>query len=574
MIAVAKKTLGKYEIVERLGRGGMAEVFKGYHAALDRFVAIKLLHGFLADDPEFKSRFEREAQNVARLKHPNIVQVYDFEYDRAHDSYYMVMEYIDGPTLKDRIFELTRTDEHLPLAESLRIIHSAGQALAYAHRQGMIHRDVKPANLMLDRDGRVVLTDFGIAKIVSGVQFTASGGMVGTPAYMAPEQGLGEAGDERSDIYSLGIILFQLATGRLPYEADTPLATILKHLNEPIPQPRSLNPALPAAVENIILTAIAKQPADRYSSAAVMVEHIEALLADERLLASQPFRDNAALSLPAQARAGSSALHDDALDETARGLRRLQPHLSRTSWLLLSVIALLVAGSAWGLNNGFFSITVLATATPTPTSPSAALPSLAATATTTATPSLTATGTSTVTPTPTVSPTVTTTPTESATPTLTLTPTPDITQTLAQGTLVAAEMTATVSACVYDYAIIKPDLDDPQLEYYPAYTGGSAPVYIRTETAFSITITLLNAGDCAWERNTSLTWLEGESFNAGPRIFIRNRIEVGEEAVIEFSGTTPPRGRGGVRTGTWELRTPGQLPIGEPLTLSIFAYDN
>src|SRR5690606_30942067 len=124
-------------------------------AALDRFVAIKLLHGFLADDPEFKSRFEREAQNVARLKHPNIVQVYDFEYDRAHDSYYMVMEYIDGPTLKDRIFELTRTDEHLPLAESLRIIHSAGQALAYAHRQGMIHRDVKPANLMLDRDGRV-----------------------------------------------------------------------------------------------------------------------------------------------------------------------------------------------------------------------------------------------------------------------------------------------------------------------------------------------------------------------------------------------------------------------------------
>src|SRR5215831_3399187 len=205
----------------------MAEVYKAYHASLDRYIAIKLLHPFLADDPDFKKRFEREAQNIARLKHPNIVQVYDFEYDAESESYYMVMEFIAGQTLKDYLTQLG--DERMSMGEVLRIMRSATEALSYAHARGMIHRDVKPANLMLDSDGRVVLTDFGIAKIVTGIQFTASGGMVGTPAYMAPEQGLGEAGDERSDLYSLGVILFQMVTGKLPYEAETPLAVILKH---------------------------------------------------------------------------------------------------------------------------------------------------------------------------------------------------------------------------------------------------------------------------------------------------------------------------------------------------------
>lgn len=183
------KQLGKYEIIERLGRGGMAEVYKGYQSSLDRFVAIKLLHPFLADDPEFKDRFEREARNVARLRHPNIVQVYDFEYDDQNESFYMVMELIDGLTLKDTLEALTNRGEMMPLEEVLRIMRGAGTALAYAHARGMIHRDVKPANLMIDSDGRVVLTDFGIAKIVTGIQFTASGGMVGTPAFMAPNRG-------------------------------------------------------------------------------------------------------------------------------------------------------------------------------------------------------------------------------------------------------------------------------------------------------------------------------------------------------------------------------------------------
>jgi serine/threonine protein kinase len=217
---VATRKLGKYEVIERLGRGGMAEVYRAYHQSLDRFVAIKVLHAFLADDPDFKDRFSKEARNIAKLRHPNIVQVYDFENDPASESYFMVMELIEGETLKDLLTEVGARGEHFSLPDSLRMTREAASALAYAHGQGMIHRDVKPANLMIDKDNRVVLTDFGIAKIVTGAQFTASGGMIGTPAYMAPEQGLGDQGDERSDLYSLGVILYQLVTGRQRPGAD------------------------------------------------------------------------------------------------------------------------------------------------------------------------------------------------------------------------------------------------------------------------------------------------------------------------------------------------------------------
>src|SRR5689334_14916887 len=250
----------------------MAEVYKAYQASLDRFVAIKLLHPFLADDTEFKDRFEREARNVARLRHPNIVQVYDFEYDAESESYYMVMELIEGKTLKDHLSSLG--EQGMSIAEAIRIVHEAAEALAYAHTRSMIHRDVKPANLMIDSDGRVVLTDFGIAKIVTGNQFTASGGMVGTPAYMAPEQGLGEAGDERSDLYSLGVILFQLVAGKLPFESDAPLAVILKHLNEPIPSVRALVPDIPENIEAIIYKAMAKDPEERYQTAEDMLRDL------------------------------------------------------------------------------------------------------------------------------------------------------------------------------------------------------------------------------------------------------------------------------------------------------------
>jgi serine/threonine protein kinase len=186
------KTIGKYRITDHLGRGGMAEVYKAYQPNLDRYVAIKLMHAFLADEKEFLARFEREAKVVATLRHPNIVQVYDF--DVAEGVYYMVMEFINGDTLKARMQDLESKGQWVPLDDSVRIILSVGSALKYAHERSMVHRDVKPANVMITLDGQVILTDFGIAKIVSASNLTASGAMVSTPIW--PRTGHGPTGDD------------------------------------------------------------------------------------------------------------------------------------------------------------------------------------------------------------------------------------------------------------------------------------------------------------------------------------------------------------------------------------------
>jgi serine/threonine protein kinase len=271
------QTLGKYELRERIGRGGMAEVYKAYHAALDRFVAIKILHPFLGEEPEFKGRFEREARNVARLRHPNIIHVYDFEFDPRRDLYYMVMEYIDGLTLRDRLAETGAEGEPIPIDEAIRIVTPLASAIAYAHSRGMVHRDIKPANIMIDADERVVLTDFGIARMVSGPNVTASGSMVGTPAYMSPEQGLGQAGDHRSDIYSLGVVLYQLVTGATPFDADTPIGIVLRHVNDPLPPPTTLNPDIPEPLEAILFKSLDKDPDRRYQDAALLEQDLRAL---------------------------------------------------------------------------------------------------------------------------------------------------------------------------------------------------------------------------------------------------------------------------------------------------------
>jgi serine/threonine protein kinase len=261
------QTLGKYELRERIGRGGMAEVYKAYQATLDRFVAIKILHPFLGEDPEFKGRFEREARNVAQLRHPNIIHVYDFDFDPRRDLYYMVMEYIDGLTLRDRLAETGAEGDPILVEEALRIVVPLASAIAYAHSRGMVHRDIKPANIMIDTDERVVLTDFGIARMVSGPNMTASGSMVGTPAYMSPEQGMGQAGDHRSDIYSLGVVLYQLVTGATPFDADTPIGIVLRHVNDPLPSPTSLNPDIPEPLEAILFKSLDKNPELRYQDA-------------------------------------------------------------------------------------------------------------------------------------------------------------------------------------------------------------------------------------------------------------------------------------------------------------------
>ncbi|MEZ4666664.1 MAG: protein kinase [Anaerolineae bacterium] len=670
---MANRKIGKYEVIERLGRGGMAEVYRAYQSSLDRYVAIKVLHAFLADDPEFKSRFEREAQNIAKLKHPNIVQVYDFDYDTEGESYYMVMELVDGTTLKDRVGSIVARGELLPISEVIRIIREAAGALAYAHSRNMIHRDVKPANLMLDHDNRVVLTDFGIAKIVTGAQFTASGGMVGTPAFMAPEQGLGEAGDERSDLYSLGIIMFQLLVGKLPYDADTPLAIILKHLNSPTPSIRDFKPDLPATLDRIVSKAIAKEPVERYQSASELIEDLERFANNHHPDSDQP------QSFFVSPDENSSHSASDTTVEKARlgmSASRSNSGLIRVGAILSGIVALLVIGVATRIIpfpgiNGSVDATLTASAvldaatsvdtaiatsevvvaptdTIAPTFTSTESPSHTPTESPTPSatpatpiavsaqlignvtarvgpgqsfaqimvvqaaeevvilgrsednlwfkvrksnnqegwvqsglmnaygniasvpvvpaPTLTPTNTLTFTPTSTMTPSPTWSPTPSITATSTKSPTPDPRQTSVALTQAASSQQATEASCNWDYASeIAAD--------YPTYDANCFYL-IPANTEFTLKITLVNLGTCDWVRNTALIYESGENYDADRVIFFVDRdriVNIGDEAVVEFDGKSPDKG--GTKTGRWILRTPGQIPIGLPLEISIQVYE-
>jgi serine/threonine protein kinase len=571
---VNDRKLGKYELINRLGRGGMAEVYKAYHANLDRYVAIKIMHNFLADDPGLRGRFEREAQNIARLKHPHIVQVYDFEFDARDDSYYMVMELIEGINLKEYMATLRIQSKPLLTLEALRIIRECASALDYAHKSGMIHRDVKPANLILDQmaGNRVVLTDFGISRLLTGTQHTVTGGLVGTPAYLSPEQGGGETGDERSDLYSLGVILYEMVTGELPYHSDTPLGLILRHMNDPIPSARKQNPSLPPQVESVIGKLMAKEPVDRYQTALELINDIKRL--EKELQATE---DTLILG-PDQENIYNVDPNTPVFNPTKPKKRTVENRRSRTPFLVTGFILLIVVilgGYVAGARSGAFTaVGFLASDTPSPTmiltpttdialiiedTPTATSTSTA-TATHTSTPTSTATATSTPTATNTPNP-----PTSTRTPTIT-TPTLNVapSATFNLTATLSVEQTATTAACLFDYAIIEQSPADGE-------DGGFFPV----NTDYERTITLLNTGTCDWERNTSLTFItgSGESFNAGPRVFIRAAVGSGHEVDVVFRGTLPSRGSLNPITGEWQLRTPGQIAIGEPFTIGVMVYD-
>ncbi len=261
-------TLGQYQIVEAIGRGGMASVFKGYQPALERFVAVKVLSPHHASQADFAERFVREAKAIAALNHPNILPIIDFGQQGEHT--YIVMKYVSGGTLSDRL------KQPIDLLTTARLIKQIAAALDHAHSRGIIHRDIKPSNVLLDDNEWAQLADFGLAKILASDQLLTSSGMsLGTPAYISPEQAQGTPLDHHTDIYSLGAILFEMTTGRLPFTAETPMGVVVKHIYDAPPSPRSIKPDLPEAVEVIILKALAKPIGDRYDTAGELASALE-----------------------------------------------------------------------------------------------------------------------------------------------------------------------------------------------------------------------------------------------------------------------------------------------------------
>ncbi|MDW8326912.1 MAG: bifunctional serine/threonine-protein kinase/formylglycine-generating enzyme family protein [Anaerolineales bacterium] len=263
------RKLGPYEILEPLGEGGMASVYKAFQAGVDRLVALKVLPRQLAADPTFVTRFRQEARALAQLQHPHIVPIHDFGEEGGYT--YLAMSFIEGGTLVSLM-----NGRPLSLTVVRRIISQIGDALDYAHSVGIIHRDVKPSNILIDKRGNCLLTDFGVSKLIaSNGSLTTTGATTGTPAYMSPEQGLGHKIDGRSDQYSLGVILYELVTGHPPYEADTPIAVVIKHIYDPLRPPRELNPELPENVERVILRALAKNPDERFATVGEMVQALQ-----------------------------------------------------------------------------------------------------------------------------------------------------------------------------------------------------------------------------------------------------------------------------------------------------------
>ena len=277
--------LGKYELRDLLGRGGMAEVWKAFDTQLHRFVAVKMMHADLQNDPDFMSRFIREARAIASLHHPNIIQIYDFQTTGTTDPNspmaYMVMDYVEGQTLAEYMNTNTRVGKFLNANELVQLFAAISRAIDYAHKHGMIHRDIKPANILLDKRnttqnpmGEPVLSDFGIAKLLGVSGGTIQGTWLGTPMYAAPEQINGQPGDERSDLYALGVILYELCTGIKPFNGDTITAVILQQVNTMPVSPSIVKPDVPPELSEVILRSLAKDPMARYGSASELTAAI------------------------------------------------------------------------------------------------------------------------------------------------------------------------------------------------------------------------------------------------------------------------------------------------------------
>jgi tRNA A-37 threonylcarbamoyl transferase component Bud32 len=325
----------RYSIVRILGSGGMARVYLAHDEVLDRDVALKVLREQFAEDEEFVERFKREAQSAAALSHPNIVQVYDR--GKAEDgASYIAMEYVPGGTLKERISRSGPLDPGVVLSIALQIT----EALQAAHERGVIHRDIKPHNVLLTPSGDAKVTDFGIARAVSATTISQRNMVLGTASYMSPEQAMGEPATPKSDLYSLGVVLYEMLTGELPYAAESPVAVSMKHLNEPLRPPKEVNPRIPQGMNTVVVKLLAKDPKDRYADAAELAEDLRRTRDELVLIAAGGATGTTRVAPQATAPVSPAA--------ATKSWRR-------TPWTLVTILGLLVllSGVSWALLQGF-----------------------------------------------------------------------------------------------------------------------------------------------------------------------------------------------------------------------------
>lgn len=362
----ARRLGDRYELGEPLGRGGMAEVLEGRDLRLGRRVAVKILRPDLAKDPAFQSRFRREAQSAASLNHPNIVAVYDTGEDILGDESasvvvpYIVMEYVDGQTLR----QLLASGRRLLPERALEITAGVLAALDYSHRHGIVHRDIKPANVMLTRTGDVKVMDFGIARALADASatMTAASAVMGTAQYLSPEQARGEVVDARSDLYSTGCLLYELLTGRPPFTGDSPVSVAYQHVSEnPLP-PSQVDPAVPPALDALVLKSLAKSPDDRYQTAADFRSDVERAIAGMPVTTAVPPLGGVAAGVAAGGLAGAASADMTQRFPTAAppaGTPPLEPESKRSPWVWVGIAALIlvVAASALFLGRALFGNT-------------------------------------------------------------------------------------------------------------------------------------------------------------------------------------------------------------------------